>query len=133
MELFRGKGRLFGLHQAEVHLPAHPGIRRGIALLRLGEFLGLPVGELLRLGDLETQDDGRHLLDRLVADAVFPDDLLQVHEILRLEAGEPLQPVHVVMDGGAHLDDGGIRQDGAQAARDAAHLLDAEQEGLFGP
>ena len=37
------------------------------------------------------------------------------------------------MDGRAHLDDGGIGQDGAQPARDPAHELDAEQVGLFGP
>ena len=37
------------------------------------------------------------------------------------------------MDGGTDLDDVGIRQDGAETARDAAHVLDAEQEGLFSP
>ena len=132
MELLGGKGRFFGLHQTEIHLPAHPGVGRRIPLLGLGKLLGFPVGKLLGLRDLEAQDDGGHLLDRLVPDAEFPDDLLQVHEVLRLEAGEFLEAVDVVVDGGAHLEDGGVGQDGAQPARDAAHELDAEQIGLFG-
>ena len=130
--MLRGEGGLFGLHQAEIHLAAHPGVGRRIALLRFGQLLGFPVGKLLGLRDLEAQDDGGHLLDRLVTDAILPDDLLQVHEVLRLETGEFLQAMDVVMDGGAHLDDGRVGQDGAKPARDAAHLLDAEEVRLFG-
>ena len=77
-------------------------------------MLCLPIGKLLRLGNLDAQNDGRHFLDALIPDAVLPHYVLQVYETLGRKAVEFLQPPYIVQRGGPYFQYAGIGQDSCQ-------------------
>ena len=126
--LLRSQRVLLGSQQLIVHLTADPSVRGGIGLLRLGKRLCLPVGKLLRLRDPHAQNDGGHLLDTLVLDAILPNHFLKIHKGLRLEIMVLLKPSHIVRDSGSDLDDLIAGENLPQRLRNASHQLDPEQE-----
>ena len=123
---------LFRFEQLHVHFAAYPRVGSRIHLLGGGQFISLPVGELLGLGDAAAQDYGRHLLHALVPDPPLAHYLLEVHEILSLELAVVLEAAHVVMHGRADLDYVGIGKHGAHQPAHA-QLVDPEQIGLVRP
>ena len=69
---------LLGGHEFQIHLTAYPRISGSIFLLGLGQYVGLPVGELRALRDALTEEVGPQFLEAEVLDAHACGEVLQI-------------------------------------------------------
>ena len=58
-------------HKFNVHFPADPGVYCSVFKLGVGELAAFPVGELLRLGNPYTQNNGTHLPVAVIWPVIF--------------------------------------------------------------
>ena len=75
-----------------------PRVRRGIARLLGREMRVLPVGELLRLGDLLAETDSEEFLQSHIQQTVLRDHLLDIDAVGGCEIAPATQTVDIVLE-----------------------------------